>query len=67
MKSLSARGWRRNEPGDLGEPEAPILLKKAMEVAGLAEHDLAQRTGYPIRLVRDVLDTLVDSRPLVEI
>lgn len=67
MKAISARGWRRNEPGDLGEPEAPVLLRKAMEVAGLDEHDLAQRTGYPIRLVRDVLDTLVDPRPLVEI
>ena len=67
MKAMSAKGWRRHEPSDLGEPEAPILLKRAMDVAGLNEDDLARRTGFTIALVRDVLDTLTDPRPLVEI
>ena len=67
MKAISARGWRRHEPVDLGEPESPILLKSAMQVAGLDESDLAQRTGFTIDLVRNVLDSIVDTRPLVEI
>lgn len=67
MKAMSAKGWRRNEPGGLGEPETPLLLKKAMEVAGLNEDDLAHRTGFTIALVRDVMDSVADTRPLVEI
>ena len=65
MKTLSARGWRRHEPRDLGRPEEPVLLKKAMEVAHLNEHDLASRTGFPIDLIHTVLDS--DTRPLVEL
>lgn len=67
MKSMSARGWRRNEPVDLGGLEVPRLLKKAMDVAGLKEDDLARRTGFTIALVRDVMDSIADTRPLVEI
>ena len=67
MKAMSARGWRRHEPGDLGDPEAPVLLKMAMQVAGLREDDLARRTGFTIDLIRDVLDSVADSRPRVKI
>jgi Zn-dependent peptidase ImmA (M78 family)/DNA-binding XRE family transcriptional regulator len=31
MKTMSRRGWRRNEPGYLGPPEQPSLLTKALE------------------------------------
>ena len=67
MKTMSARGWRRHEPVDLGEPESPVLLKKAMKLAGLNENDLANRTGFTIDLIRDVLDSVADTRPRVEI
>jgi Zn-dependent peptidase ImmA (M78 family) len=30
MKTLSVRGWRKHEPGDLGEPESPMLLQRAV-------------------------------------
>lgn len=33
---LNRRGWRRDEPGSLGEPERPEVLGRAMEL--LAEH-----------------------------
>ena len=67
MKTMSARGWRRNEPVDLGKPEQPVLLNKAIQVAGINEDTLAQRTGYTIDLIRTVLNSSVDTRPLVEI
>ena len=31
MKTISRRGWRRQEPGSLGEPEQPQMLRKAVE------------------------------------
>ena len=37
------------------------------QVAGLNEDTLAQRTGYTIDLIRTVLNSRVDTRPLVEI
>ncbi len=67
MKSISARGWRRNEPDDLGKPEQPILLKKAMQLADLNEYDLAQHTGITINLIQNVLNTGIDTRPQVRI
>ncbi len=67
MKAISARGWRRNEPVDLGPPEQPVLLRKAMQVAGLNEHDLSQRTGLTVSLIRNVLNTSIDTRPQVQV
>ncbi|MEW6470822.1 MAG: ImmA/IrrE family metallo-endopeptidase [Actinomycetota bacterium] len=67
MKALSARGWRRHEPADLGTPESPLLLRKAMDVAELDEDELADRTAIPRRLLRQILDLAGDSRPRVVI
>lgn len=65
MKALSARGWRRHEPGDLGEPEAPTMLNRAMEVAGADERQLAARTAMPLDLLRRILDLAGDDRPRI--
>jgi len=65
MKVISARGWRRHEPADLGDPESPVLLEKAMEVAGVTDLDLARSTAIPLPLLRDVLDLATDNRPEV--
>ena len=54
-------------PVDLGTPEQPALLNKAMQLARTHEDTLAQRTGYTIDLIRTVLNSSVDTRPLVEI
>ena len=67
MKTISARGWRRNEPVDLGKPEEPILLSKAMRLANLNERALAQHTGYTVGLIRTVLNSSRDTRPQVRI
>ena len=65
MKAMSARGWRRNEPDDLGEPEQPVLFRLAMQLANCDEHDLAQHTGFTVSLIQNVLN--IDTRPQVHI
>lgn len=41
MKTMSRRGWRKNEPGYLGPPEQPTLLTKALEVLAVTGFTLA--------------------------
>lgn len=65
MKALSARGWRRHEPADLGDPESPVLLNRAIDVAGMSPAELAGRTAMPLPLLRDILDLAADDRPEV--
>lgn len=33
MKGMSARGWRRTEPIQLGDPEGPALTTELLKVA----------------------------------
>lgn len=67
MKTISARGWRRNEPADLGAPESPLLVSRAMEIAHLTDADISRRTSIPLDLVRNVLGQGRDERPEVVI
>jgi Zn-dependent peptidase ImmA (M78 family) len=72
IKVMSARGWRRREPGDdlLGLPERPVLLQRALgelERAGLGVDDLARRAHLPVREVRRLFEATRDARPAVEI
>lgn len=69
-KALSVRGWRKNEPGDLGPPENPILLQRALQVAneaGMTLEAIIQRAGLPEDDIRKILGHNYDSRPRVEI
>lgn len=67
MKMMSARGWRRHEPADLGAPESPVLLRAAIEAAGLSEQQLADELAIPLPLLRDVLSAAADHRPEIVI
>ncbi len=70
MKTLSARGWRKREPVDLGPAEQPVLLAKALEVAeahGVTLDDLAAEYGLPLHDLRKVLEHSLDPRPRVEL
>lgn len=61
MKTMSIRGWRRDEPGNLGAPERPVLLGEAVRVAqenGTTLSDLADEAGLPLS---DLERLLVDS------
>jgi hypothetical protein len=58
MKKLSRRGWRTNEPGNLGAPEQPALLSKAREVLleqGFTTGDLAGMTHLPPHRLDEIL------------
>jgi Zn-dependent peptidase ImmA (M78 family)/transcriptional regulator with XRE-family HTH domain len=70
MKTMSARGWRKREPVDLGPAEKPVLLAKALEVAaahGVTLDALAAEHGLPLHDLRKVLQHSLDPRPRVEL
>lgn len=71
IKAMSARGWRKVEPGDdrLGGPEKPVLLKRAVSVAesnGVTLGQIVTESGLPSDLVRRLLGEQ-DKRFVVEI
>lgn len=55
VKLMSARGWRKHEPADLGVPEEPGLLRTAMELARLTPADLAAATHIPLDILEPVV------------
>lgn len=68
MKTMSARRWRTQEPGDLGPPERPTLLARAVEVAGkngTSLEDLSADRGLPLTDIREMLAPSLDPRPRV--
>jgi Zn-dependent peptidase ImmA (M78 family) len=67
MRTVSTRGWRTEEPGELGAPEAPRLLALAIKAASINSATLAAETGWPVALIEDVLAASGDDRPLVDI
>ncbi len=55
MKYMSRAGWRKHEPGELGPPERPRLLRRAAEAlehAGIDAERLAELAHIPIEEVR---------------
>lgn len=69
-KSLSAHGWRRREPGDLGPPENPVLLQRALQVAaeaGVTLESLIRSAGLPRDDIFAILGQENDTRPRVEL
>jgi Zn-dependent peptidase ImmA (M78 family)/transcriptional regulator with XRE-family HTH domain len=70
MIALSQRGWRTNEPADLGRPEAPTLLARAVELLeadrGMGVEQLARDLKQPIERVLDVLGVAPKHRLRVE-
>lgn len=69
-KTLSVRGWRKREPGDLGLPEIPQLIRRAVDVAensGVGFEFLVQQAGLPTPDVRSILEGYQDPRPKVDL
>lgn len=70
MKYMSARAWRRTEPGDLGPAESPVLLGRAVDLAkrnGVGLRDLAIQASLAEKDVRALIGQTVDSRPSLEL
>jgi len=57
MRTMNARGWRRDEPGSLGLAESPSILNKAMGTAGL----------QPENVVAQLLASSRDARPRLDL
>lgn len=73
MKMFSARGWRKNEPGDelLGPVETPRMLDQALNLIkkeeGLTVRDLCREAALPYEQISDILSRTRDARPVVEL
>ncbi|HEY2764316.1 MAG TPA: XRE family transcriptional regulator [Pseudonocardiaceae bacterium] len=66
MTTISARGWRRDEPGLIGTIEQPSLLPKAVELLaqeGIDEDALVAQCRVPVELFRMVTARSPDSGP----
>ncbi|MGH2601299.1 MAG: hypothetical protein ACRDJ9_18165 [Dehalococcoidia bacterium] len=70
VKIMSARGWRKSEPGSLGPPESPQLLHKAvalMEDQGFTVAELAELAQLLAGEVYTILQLTAPTRPRVEV
>ncbi|HYP24127.1 MAG TPA: XRE family transcriptional regulator [Actinomycetota bacterium] len=70
MKIYSSRGWNRGEPGDLGTPEIPRLLQRAVELlegSGIGILRLAEQSRLHIAEVERLLGEAGDVRPRVSL
>jgi len=64
MTTISARGWRRDEPGLMGTIEQPSLLPKTLELLaheGISEDTLVAQCRVPADLFRIVTSRTPDS------
>jgi Zn-dependent peptidase ImmA (M78 family) len=55
VKYMSRAGWRKAEPGDLGPPERPRLLRRAaraLRESGMTIEELADEAHIPVDIVR---------------
>lgn len=70
LRYMSGRGWRIDEPGDLGAGEAPRLLSlaaSAAEQAGLTIEALTSQIGWPEPMVIEALSASTDPRPRISL
>lgn len=68
MRRFSAAGWRTSEPIELGPPESPVMLEKAVSAllsGGGSTADLAERFAIPEGRLRRML-SLPEDRAKAE-
>lgn len=69
-KILSTKGWRKSEPGDLGAPERPMLLRRAIDLATESKvtlDDLVHQAGLPQQDIKAILDDGDGDKPRVKL
>jgi len=72
VKGISARGWRQDEPGDreLGPPEAPVLLERAverLEAMGRTFPTIVSEAGLPLDDLLPIVRASSDPRPRLDV
>lgn len=69
MVRMSALNWRRDEPGDLGEPEDAAMLAAALQALedarSLGRKELATTLRVPVDVIEELVPTT--SRPLLQV
>ena len=66
MMEMSRRGWRRNEPGPLGEPEQPELLGRAMALVASRRQSTIDDLSAELALGSEGLAAHEDHRRPIE-
>jgi Zn-dependent peptidase ImmA (M78 family)/transcriptional regulator with XRE-family HTH domain len=68
VTELNSRGWRTQEPGDDGQAEEPVLLRRATEMIEAAGRPV-EALADECRLSVDTITTIVprDSRPRLDV
>lgn len=72
MKAMSAKGWRKNEPGDelLGSPEGPRMLAQALRhlerEMDITLADLAEEAALPLDETQRIASLSSDRRPTLD-
>lgn len=59
MIQLSERGWRTNEPSDLGPPEQPMLLRQAIELLEANGRSSAAQLARDLKVPRTLVEDAV--------
>jgi Zn-dependent peptidase ImmA (M78 family)/transcriptional regulator with XRE-family HTH domain len=70
LKTMSTRGWNRREPVRLPYTERPVLLARALELAGqqgATLATLADEIGLPEERISRIIGSLTDPRPPVTV
>jgi Zn-dependent peptidase ImmA (M78 family)/transcriptional regulator with XRE-family HTH domain len=68
VTELNARGWRKEEPGDDGQSEQPVLLATALRVIedqGTSVEELANIARLPADTVLTIVGS--DDRPVIQV
>lgn len=68
MKAISARGWRKDEPGDreLGPPESSALLdlvEDYFRANSILLSTVADEAGLPLKPLQEIIQASRDPRP----
>lgn len=67
VKTMSARGWRTDEPGTVTSTESPALLSTALSVAKLTISNVSDETGWPEPMIGALFGASTDGRPTVKV
>lgn len=67
VRTMSTRGWRKDEPGQVMAVEAPALLSTALALSHLSEADISEATGWPEEMVVNLFLESSDARPSVQL
>jgi Zn-dependent peptidase ImmA (M78 family) len=68
VTELNARGWRTQEPGDEGQTEEPVLLRRAIEMLdqqGRTLDDLSDESRLSIETIEMI--AAPDDRPAIDL